>query len=306
MIVVGLFREAEAALVRLDAKARAIHADFWRFLNDPFRDPRRGKRLRLRLDRDAQGHVDGICWTKRLRDPVKTKDGRIIYATRRLRGGLRRSWVALIAHSIDRLDGYRKIERERVRWTRARARVVRARMRLKLWLDNGWAPRATEREWARARALARRHALGECYVKSMAGAITLGGELLRREGDLRSAVEAWWRAYDHRADVPFRPQVMAGNRGGCRLRWRRRGWTRSSHGHIPFGKYISDRPTVKWMIAEGLSPEVRRQLSPLIVVICRFDGLNRELVRKLGAHRSRCGAACSAVPKKRIAAQSCA
>ncbi len=290
--VVAMLKRLALTEDRLQAEAKAILREYFAWLNGKYRDPRRGKRLRLQLCRDKSKRIVRIAWTKRLREQVVTPKGRRLWGTRMLTGGFERVWVARIAHDIDRFEGFKAFERERSNWNRASGRVRRARANLRMWLENRWEPRATDAERERAQALVGSHGLAARDARPMAGAIALERELKAREGVLRDGVERWWRECDGRDDVPFEPHLTKRGDGRKRLEWRMKGSLWTAKGSQPIGANLRGRPTVRWMRKSGVPAAIHSDLSREARDLKRLDREYHELVRELGRHKKAVGEAC--------------
>jgi hypothetical protein len=292
MLVVAMVKRLNASQEALQGEAREILRRYYAFLNEPLREVRRGKRLRLKLCRDKAKTIIKIVWTKRIRRQVRAKNGKRIWATRKLTGRFSRVWVVRIAHDVERFEGYRAFERERAAWSRASGRVRRARSNLRMWLENRWEPRASDAERERAQALVASHGLGARDARPLAGAIALERELKGREGVLREGVERWWRECDERADVPFEPHVTKRGDGRARLEWRLKGSLWTAKGPRPNGANLKGGPTVRWMRKRGVPAAIHSDLSREARCLKRLQGHYRELVREFGSHKKAVGEAC--------------
>ena len=292
MRVVGMLERLKAVEDRLQGEARDLLRRYYAFLNEPLRERRRAKGLRLKLRRDKAKTIIHIYWTARIKRQVRTKKGKLIWATRRLKGGFCRAWVVWIAYDVERFERYRAFERERSNWNRASGRVKRARADLRMWLENRWEPRATDAERERAQALVASHGLAARDARPMAGAIGLERELKGREGDLRDGVERWWRECDGRDDVPFEPHVTTRGDGQARLEWRLKGSLWTAKGPQPIGANLPGGPTVRWMRKHGVPAAIHSDLSREARNLKRLDRHYHELVREFGRHKKAVGEAC--------------
>lgn len=239
------------------------------------------RHLRLRFQRDADGRIRRIAWTKRIK-PTLTVDGKIKYLTRQLRGPFRRSWVFHIAKDWARVADYQRFADEIASLNALRVQLLNARLRTRLAIENAWAPKASPEDLRRAEELvaAQASALRTRDVRPLVGAAALARELETLEAELGRLIDEWRHTFAE--NITFEPALRPNPNGTVRLYW---GFP-SHVGDRTFTQYIPGRPTDQWMRKLRVPTRTRKAIAAFQRRLFPFEQRYRKLCGFLGGlHR---------------------